>query len=376
MENRKIMKPKIYIALVDDWELRGNGTGCVEELQCKPMRKLMDIYESHNIHCTFNVEVMQQIYMRKYQEEYTELKEQADAWDTAVLEAFRRGHDIQLHIHPQWKDAVYINGKWVLNDNWDITKYQEADVRAMFTDCISYLKELLPSTPPPHFISFRSGSWFIAPSDFMMQVLIDKGIKIDMTIVGGFVSNTKHGQLDYSKIEEDFLPYYPDMHDARKVSGHTTEIVCMPTFNFIFPLVYRIPYYLKKIVNKLRVKGKSVSSDGGKEYNEWIPNYKMNLLQRINSEIKRQRYIADLANLSKIEMLCMIKSLYKKSKMSGKAIIPVIIENHTKNLSNPAQFYAIDKFVTKLVKDSNIHFVTISDLNEMLQGGMFPIVGK
>ena len=58
------MRIKIYVALVDDWELRETGAGKVEELQVKPMRALMDVYEKNKICGTFNVEVMQQIYKK------------------------------------------------------------------------------------------------------------------------------------------------------------------------------------------------------------------------------------------------------------------------------------------------------------------------
>ena len=35
------MKPTIYLAFVDDWELSGNGPGSVRELQIEPMRELV-----------------------------------------------------------------------------------------------------------------------------------------------------------------------------------------------------------------------------------------------------------------------------------------------------------------------------------------------
>ncbi len=40
------MKPTIYLALVDDWELSGNGSGDIRELQFQPMRELVRIYNA------------------------------------------------------------------------------------------------------------------------------------------------------------------------------------------------------------------------------------------------------------------------------------------------------------------------------------------
>ena len=96
------MRPTIYLAFVDDWELRGNGSGDVRELQLRPMRELVRIYNRHGIRGSFNAEVMQQLTFRKFQTAHPELKALADEWDDAVRETFRQGHDIQLHTHPQW----------------------------------------------------------------------------------------------------------------------------------------------------------------------------------------------------------------------------------------------------------------------------------
>ncbi|HJU53391.1 MAG TPA: hypothetical protein VJ715_02425, partial [Pyrinomonadaceae bacterium] len=72
------MKPTIYLAFVDDWELSGNGSGSVRELQIEPMRELVRIYNAHGIRGSFNAELMQQLTFRKFENEHPELKALAD----------------------------------------------------------------------------------------------------------------------------------------------------------------------------------------------------------------------------------------------------------------------------------------------------------
>ena len=72
------MQPLIYLAFVDDWEVRGNGTGDPSVLQFEPMRKLVKIFNKYGIRGSFNVEVMQQLAYRKLQERFPELKVVAD----------------------------------------------------------------------------------------------------------------------------------------------------------------------------------------------------------------------------------------------------------------------------------------------------------
>ena len=43
------MKPTIYLVFVDDWELRGNGSGDVRELQFKPMCELTSLYQEFGV---------------------------------------------------------------------------------------------------------------------------------------------------------------------------------------------------------------------------------------------------------------------------------------------------------------------------------------
>ena len=52
------MNPRIYLVFVDDWELSGNGSGDIRELQFRPMRELVSIYNAHGIRGSFNAEIM------------------------------------------------------------------------------------------------------------------------------------------------------------------------------------------------------------------------------------------------------------------------------------------------------------------------------
>ena len=38
------MMPTIHLALTHDWELRGDGSGDIEQIQFAPLRQLMKIY--------------------------------------------------------------------------------------------------------------------------------------------------------------------------------------------------------------------------------------------------------------------------------------------------------------------------------------------
>ncbi len=52
------MQPVIYLAFVDDWEVRGNGTGDPRALQFEPMRKPVQIFNNYGIRGSFNLETI------------------------------------------------------------------------------------------------------------------------------------------------------------------------------------------------------------------------------------------------------------------------------------------------------------------------------
>lgn len=363
------MKQNIYIALVDDWELRGNGAGDVREMQVAPMRRLMDAYERHGVHGTFNVEVMQQLKMLEASREHPELGAQTAAWEEAVLEARRRGHDIQLHIHPQWHNAKYLDGKWQLDQNWDITTYPEEEVREMFTACIGYLQTLLGGGDAPRLVSFRSGSWCLAPSDFMLQVLEDNGILLDMSMVGCAKYDTAHCKLDYTVMEEKFLPFYPDMKDARKVSANKEPIICVPTFYFKFSFFDRLVMHAdrKRVARKNQAQTAAAGVAG---YNEWENVGKQSLLKKIYEKVKSADRIADLAPFSKWHMRKLIQAIYRKSHVSGVSAIPIVLENHTKDVTSTD---AIEFFISQCGQRSDIHFITMTQMADLFEKGVLDV---
>ena len=74
----------IHLALTHDWELRGDGSGDIEEIQFAPMRRLLEIYKNSGARTTFMPDVLQQIRFRSLTDQRPELKALADSWEEHV----------------------------------------------------------------------------------------------------------------------------------------------------------------------------------------------------------------------------------------------------------------------------------------------------
>lgn len=377
------MQPLIYLAFVDDWEVRGNGTGDPRVLQFEPMRKLVKIFNNYGIRGSFNAEVLQQLAYRNQQERFPELKVMADEWEQVVMESFRQGHDIQLHLHPQWLGATYQGqGNWKLGGDWSILNYPHQQIRAMLTSGKQYLETLLRKIDSAYYcVSFRAGAWCAAPSDSLLPILSDLGFVFDMSIVAGIRYDTPQVKLDYTQCEEAFAPYYPDMKDARRVSCSTEPIACIPTNCFsgarlaLFSRDFsKARMVLRRKIDGLRNRrtGALPASSRGRSGGEWTNKGESGAIAFSKRLLKRfivgQTHISDLAQLNYAMMRRMMENIRRQAARSGLPRVPVILANHTKDITD---FTDIEKFVADVAHSPDVKPVTLTEIADGLRNGTF-----
>ncbi len=375
------MRPVIYLAFVDDWEVRGNGTGDPRVLQFEPMRQLVKILNKYGIRGSFNTEVMQQLAYRSLQDSFPELKALADEWEQVVIGAFRQGHDIQLHLHPQWLRAKYEDhGNWKLDGDWSIVNYSSQQIRAMLVNGKQYLETLLRTIDPGYTcVSFRAGSWCAAPSDSLLPILSELGFVFDMSIVAGLRYDTAKVKLDYTRCEESFVPYYPDMRDARRVSHFVEPIVCIPTNSFSGARVALLWRDFGKagiaLRRKIRGKRNAVALSAlsrGRGGDEWTNKGESGAVGIARRVLKRyvvgQVHVSDLSRMNYAMMCRMMVNIRRRAATSGLTDVPVILENHTKDISN---FSDIERFAATVARSADLRTVTLTEIASGLRYGIF-----
>jgi len=99
-----------------DYELFGPGSGDIKKHIIGPTNKILDICEDNDVPLTIMFEACE--YM-KFEEFDTELRKHlgyspAELIKEQIGRAAKRGHDVQLHIHPQWVDAAYKDRQWAI----------------------------------------------------------------------------------------------------------------------------------------------------------------------------------------------------------------------------------------------------------------------
>jgi hypothetical protein len=386
---------KIQLVLTDDWELRGDGSGDIHGLQVRPLRRLRQIYEQWGFRGSFFVEVLQQHMHLAFSRQHPILGQRANQWEEVVRDTLASGHDIQLHIHPQWSEADYTNAGWRLGHKWSLLKYPSDTIKTLLQDSKAYLEDLLqPVNSGYKCIAFRASKWSLAPDKSILQILSDLGIVFDTSIVPGMVFKSDAAQYDYRQVDEAFLPYYPQMTDARRISDSGTPITCVPTHTFNIgkmglliqaaQTVCRLANlnflgsYLTPPNNPGSIRGKISSSDGPLPEPDLRQAAKVKTLWRriadMLSSLRSPAFaISDLSTLNYFEMKRMLRNIRQKAQNAGWPLVPVILTSHTKNIIN---FKPIEKFCSSIAAADDVEVITCTQLARNLQSGVYPVIQK
>jgi hypothetical protein len=366
------MQPTIHLALTHDWELRGDGSGDIEQIQFAPLRRLLEIYAKYSVRTTILPDVMQQLAFRRDENDQSELKPLADAWDQHLRDAFRQGHDIQLHLHPQWLNAKYEEGRWLPDGDWSILNYERDAAYAMLARGKQYLEALLqPIDSSYRCLAFRAGALAAAPSHHLFESLADLGIELDVSIAGGVFVDSHELQLDYRNCEETFLPFYPRMSDARRVSDKTGPIVCVPLNHF---------YGSRREVTRQNISlaRQQMNRPPSRKTTRPRVDSKSKRWSRIGSAfeklikpaVRRKHFVADTGRLNYPLMREMLTSIRERARDSGLTQLPIVLTNHPKDIRD---LPAIERFVGEASEAEDIRFTTLSEIAGKLRSGEFQV---
>jgi hypothetical protein len=348
-------------------------------IQFETMRRLSRVYEEHGLRASFYAEVMQQLAHVRHGEDHPELRKLAEEWEALLRDTYARGHDVQLHLHPQWTNASYADGRWQLSGDWSLLSYPPAQVAQMVKEGKAYLEEVIrPVDPDYRCVAFRSGSWCIAPGASALEELVAQGIVFDASIGEGIHYDTQHLQLDYRHLDEAFLPYHPVMEDARRVAGEPQPIVCVPTHSFAaHPAGYGLRLaartFQRRLASARRWTGPYVAAsdtripEGGYERETYFTEEWPSPGRRRLVPGKR---ISDLSRMSHLQMRQMLADIRRRARASGHAVVPVVLANHTKELGD---FRPLELFAATVAAADDLEVITLAELAASIRQGDCPV---
>lgn len=336
----------------------------------------MDVADKFGFKVSFMAEVLQQLMFRKYAAKNRNLKIQADTWDETVRIIKERGHDIQLHLHPQWYQANYQDGHFKLGHQWNIADFSDFDQKEMIKQSIAYLQDILnPIDNSFSPIGFKAGSWALQPSQKIMTHLAEAGIRIVLGVGLGIKYVSEHFYLDYQELEEDMLPYYPDFQDVRRLAETEQPIYILP-----------MPYFTERITTMVKALKNFMGfrlhnnifyfdklANQGKHYAVSPMQPPHGMYNKISSLFKIKNYdlSGDALNSWKVGIDQIVGRALKKDRPT----VPIILQSHTKGYSNFDAIYQFFAYITDKYGDLS-EFMTLSEifptLNTMVREKTIP----
>ena len=199
------------LILTLDYELYGNGSGNIYTHIIEPTERILSLAAQYNAKITFFVEVVE---FWRIEEEW--LKGNTMGYDKKPIddirkqlqEAHKQGHDIQLHLHPQWVDAEYKNDAWSVNlADWRLGGYNkqgEYSLENLLVKGKVTLEEWIkPVDAGYECIALRAGGYNIQPSVELVKAMQKAGLKVDSSIYPGGKETGTLSNYDYSSIAAD-----------------------------------------------------------------------------------------------------------------------------------------------------------------------------
>lgn len=291
-----------------DYEIYGNGEGTLGNLVLEPARQLKTIFDKVDAKLVFFVEAAEL-------EKIEEAQSDPAIYDvkSQIKDLYTEGHEIALHLHPQWYKGYYNDGKWELDySEYNLCVLPEKRITEIIDRSINFLRSALHDydyTP----LSFRAGNWLFQPTQTTAKILFSRGIKIDSSVFKGG------------------LQYYYKL-DYRRAIGNGFFWKFNTNVNTPYPqgILLEIPIHTKmvpfwKLITSKRVGLQRKSAAGNQTMKQ--------KLYRIFDRVRlRQPLKLDFCRMSITELVAMMEEIIEEDQLSPDTLKPVVLIGHTKDL--------------------------------------------
>ena len=332
-----------------DYEIYGNGNGDLRELVYEPAQRLREVFLRHGARFVNFVEAAE---FERIDELGTDdciglVKRQ-------IRQLHEEGFETGLHLHPQWYNAVFEQGQWLLDSGeYNLCELPESRIAHIVDRSLAYLRHVVGSTSFTP-LSFRAGNWLFQPTRTAARVLASRGLRIDSSVFKGGLQRG-HG-LDYrpSLNNGDYWRFGPDVN-APDPSGAMLEL---PIYTAMVPFWKMLTRKRASLVMPRRASAPRRSQasrvDG------------VSLRLRRLSDFVRLRYPLklDFCRMTLDELLWMMERVISEDRTDPDMLRPVVAIGHTKDL---VDLDTVDKFLTYL-ETKRIAVVTFAGLYPRLCG--------
>ena len=315
-----------------DYEIYGNGTGSLSQLVHEPTCELKKLFDQHGAKFVTFVEIaeLEKIDTFGADSAIELVKKQ-------VRDLHKEGFEIGLHLHPQWANARYEKGQWLLDlREYNLCTLSRERIVEIVDRSLSYMRHVVDEaqfTPS----SFRAGNWLFQPTKTAAGVLAGRGIKIDSSVFKGGLQ--RKNRLDYRKSQGNGY-FWSFGDDVNKPDPAGTLI--------------EVPIYSEMVAPWRMATSKRMTYKN--QYNATSQNRLDKVIRSLDFLRFRYPLKLDFCRMTLAEMISMMKRVILEDRNDPERYRPIISIGHTKDLQD---FETVDSFLSFLksnqIKVSTFH---------------------
>lgn len=291
-----------------DYEIYGNGTGSLRDLVYEPSETLRQIFLAHDVRFVPFVEVAE---LDMLEEHGTDPA--IDLVKEQLRQFHAEGFAIGLHLHSQWYNGRYEDGRWTLDfSEHNLCRLPRERIAQIIDRALAYLRRVLGQgdfTPT----AFRAGTLVFQPTRVVAEVLAERGITVDSSVFKGGVRR-EYG-IDYrGAMDNGYYWRFSDQADRADWAGAWLEI---PIYTQM------VPFWKMGTRKRIGLERQSVghslfSSEG---------------LRRIrNASRLRHPMKFDFCRMTLPEVSEMIEAVIADDRRSPTTFKPLVAIGHSKEL--------------------------------------------
>lgn len=347
------------ICLTVDYEVFGNGSGDVRRYVIDPAERMARACERFGVPLTIFFEVEEYL---AFEREREALKrglgyDPAEELRAQAVDLVRRGHDLQLHLHPEWVGARLEGGRWILRPDRptvDCLFETQEEVSAYLGERKAVIDGFYGAAGSPRRVgAYRCGAFCAQPGRKLLSAMAEHGLVIDSSAVRGLVRNDENVHLDFAGIPAGRRHWRVSTDVAvEDTTGQVTEI----------PIYSEMGRRVQQLTPR-RLMAKFSRHIPKEKQREMVNQLGMGRTPASVLRFLGQRFPIklDFHNMSSGQMLRWIRNAPPAPE--GDLDVIVLI-GHSKEHRDDREF---ERFLGKMAADPTLEMVSMNDLIEQLE---------
>jgi hypothetical protein len=329
-----------HLIITCDYELPAGGKGDVRRHMIEPTMKLFRVCEQHGAKLTIMAEVGELWAFEKA--ENAGFKKHI-GYDSAHLirqqlrEAVQRGHDVQLHLHPQWIHARWRETAWELDyKHYKLTDFEDDQMLALLRRGKEYLETMLrPYCGDYECVGIRAGHWNTQPSHRYLTALRNAGIRSDTSVFKWGYRCDGAADFDYRNAFSNVLAWYARMDDINRASPQPTILEV--------PIATESVRYLRMLTPRRLWLGMRFLREDVETYRainevKGMQTRPQRLALRLGQLFQRYPRKLDFCKLTAREISSCLDALIKQCRNHHDRLpTPLVMIGHSKEIPNPRE---------------------------------------